>query len=449
MQLQHHEILKASLLSKIVRSKTLRINYGKLWDACADMNTYVERALRLEAGSSVAKFYHEGTGRYDFNQILSMMSEEDISAKPLRLSEIIDSYKPKHISQKRKVEFEEHPETTEDAFEAVRSILSFPQLLQHTLRIHRKRRGKEDITRINEKELLQSFKATLKEMNEEEALDFLRLLFEVRVCFDRHIIKWVTIAPNEEVHLLKRLVRKNRDYGSKTYFHLREKTKEVEDFALLQSMLYHTQQITTQYWLTPMLMEMLKSNDEGAHYRYLRKLDNYLYSTGKKEEDAGIRTWQLLDAKIPSPAPEFRLEILMNADGTGFAHYWFYKLEFVLWFLKRTDHQDWSNFRFTAKNSIEHVSPQKRLPQDFNGVSSTYLDTFGNLALVTRSINSEFGNKEYNVKRKQFLNKKEDGKLESLKLDIIYRSPHWNDDLCNKHRHDMIELLRQYLNISI
>ncbi|WP_374951109.1 DUF262 domain-containing protein [Mucilaginibacter sp.] len=449
MQLQHHEILKAYLLEKIRSNKKLRISYGKLWDACSDMNEYLERTLRAEAGQSVAKHYTEWSGKFDLDTILEMLGGQVISVKPQRLSDIMDNYKVKDADTGRSDEFEEHPESADDQYEPVRSILSFPQLLQHTLRIYLKQRNKEDIKRINEKELLLSFEQVLKEMNERDVKAFLWLLFEVRMCFDNHIIKWVTLKPNEEVHLIKHLKRKNRDYNSKTHFLLREKTASNEGFALLQSMLYHTQQITTHYWLTPLLMEMLKTNNQGTHYQYLRKLDNYLYSTGRKDEDSGIRTWKLMDRPIDLPVIGFHRDLLMGTNGTGFAHYWFYKLEYVLWFLKRQEHSDWSNFRLTAKNSVEHVSPQTRLSQDFQFVTEEYLDTFGNLALVTRSINSEFGNKEFNVKRKQFLNKKQEGKLESLKLDIMYRSGRWNDDMCIAHRREMIDLLEQYLTMSI
>ncbi|TXH30066.1 MAG: hypothetical protein E6Q94_10330 [Burkholderiaceae bacterium] len=48
--------------------------------------------------------------------------------------------------------------------------------------------------------------------------------------------------------------------------------------ALLQSMLYHSQEITTHYWLTPFLLHIHQNASDKAerHFRYLQHLDNHL-----------------------------------------------------------------------------------------------------------------------------------------------------------------------------
>jgi hypothetical protein len=89
----------------------------------------------------------------------------------------------------------------------------------------------------------------------------------------------------------------------------------------------------------------------------------------------------------------------------------------------------------TAKNSVEHISPQNpAFKQDI--VSNNLLNTFGNLALVSRSINSEFSNKPFREKRERFLYSNKE-RVDSLKLDLIYKNSIWNDTLCKNHKEEM------------
>src|SRR5690606_39871631 len=70
----------------------------------------------------------------------------------------------------------------------------------HTLRIFLFKQEKEDIQRINEKELLEIFdKHFLKSnfIDEKSVIEFIETLFEVRYAFDRYVIKWVTVRSEE------------------------------------------------------------------------------------------------------------------------------------------------------------------------------------------------------------------------------------------------------------
>ena len=151
---------------------------------------------------------------------------------------------------------------------------------------------------------------------------------------------------------------------------------------------------------------------------------------------------------METPWRECQLDcsILGSDTGLEFPHYWFYKLEFVLWDMKRNDRKDarWQSFRLTAKNSVEHISPQ--LPQDIDTNTVSYmLNRFGNLALVSRSINSEYGNKPFVEKCVHFRTKNA-RRLDSLKMALIYQNEKWNDDIALEHEKEMIDLLERYLN---
>jgi hypothetical protein len=211
-------------------------------------------------------------------------------------------------------------------------------------------------------------------------------------------------------------------------------------------MLYHSQQITTHYWLTPLLNYIrIYSNDhDTGYYRYLRQLDNQLLCANDARPLIE-RTWELI--KEPFKKNSLSLDILKQPEGTKFPHYWFYKLEFILWYrrdrFKKQAH--WESFRMTAKNSVEHISPQTpQVAIDTNVVSPEVLNSFGNLALVSRSINSEYGNKPYNEKRQHFKNRNVNS-VDSLKMDLIYDNQSWNDNLAIDHQNKMIQLLESHL----
>lgn len=449
-QLEHHEILKARLLS-LIGSVNKRQKYAKLWQVCSVMDNYIERVIALEIGSAqhIAAVYYNG---FAINDVLSLFEYRDFN-KELSLTDVIKKpEKYSTISDTFKKELNHHPEATEDEFEPVRSILSFPQLLLHTLRIFLFRQEKSDIQRINEKELLEIFDEHLLKscfINEKFVIEFIEMLFEVRYAFDRYVIKWVTVGEQKEEHILKDIYKQNQKRGGQTYYLRRLKREEIHGIGLLQSILYHSQQNTTQYWLTPFLYWMI-SNRPGFNDAFLclRYLDNTLLSSNMEEIPLPERTIQSMSEYLKyKPAPEsiFGSIDTPNEDGTSLPHYWFYKIEFVLWYYRNIlgKMEAWKDYKMTARNSIEHIGPQNpRSPED--KVCKEMLNTMGNLVLVTRSINSEYGDKAFSVKKSIFLDKKSKGSIDSLKSDLIYEHQEWNDEMAKKHFEKIMELLNAY-----
>lgn len=449
-QLEHHEILKARLLS-FIKDVEKRNKYAKLWQVCSVMDNYLERVIALEIGSSkdVAHIYHNG---FKIADVLDLFVSENPQTT-LWLSDVLEQpEKYENIATSVKENINHHPEASEDEFEPVRSILSFPQLLLHTLRIFLFKQEKEDIQRINEKELLEIFdKHFLKSdfIDEKSVIEFIETLFEVRYAFDRYIIKWVTVGDQKEEHILKDIYKQNQKRGGQTYYLRRIKKEELHGIALLQSILYHSQQNTTQYWLTPFLYWMTDERPSfNDAFLFLRHLDNTLLSSNTEEIPLPERTIQSMKEYLKyEPAPEaiFGNSDNPREDGTAFPHYWFYKIEFVLWYYRNKlgKAESWKDYKMTARNSIEHIGPQNpRAPED--KVCIEMLDTMGNLVLVTRSINSEYSDKAFGVKKSMFLDKKRKGSIDSLKSDLIYEEKYWNDRMAKKHFEKIMELLILY-----
>ena len=438
VQLQHHEILKARMLDAL--NEVERGPYAVLWDACADMENFVERNLSGNFkgfASEVAACYERGqlTDASAVRALLARRIQEQNHHHALTLAEILRAPDDAQAGGG-----ETETETTEPTW--VRGMFGFPLFLQHVLRIWLFERGRPDLPRLLDRELLALFEEHFfkpADDRTESVRSFIDLLWRLRVIFDEHLIKWVDQG-EEEIHLISAISVSTS--SGKRYMSRSRESDSHQGFSLLQSMLYHSQEITTQYWVTPLLNFMHRNPELDAerYFAYLRHLDNHMLGSDANEILI-VRSlsfmkepWQRRDA--------IHAEELAEPSGVKFAHYWFYKLDFVLWFQKKRQTERWKKFRLTAKSSVEHISPQTPTERDDNRVDKA-LDYFGNLALVSRSLNSEYGNLPFNEKRQRFINNNK-SRLDSLKMDLIYESDRWNDDMAFSHQQEMILCLSDY-----
>ena len=438
VQLQHHEILKARMLDAL--NEVERGPYAVLWDACADMENFVERNLSGNFkgfASEVAACYERGqlTDASAVRALLARRIQEQNHHHALTLAEILRAPDDAQAGGG-----ETETETTEPTW--VRGMFGFPLFLQHVLRIWLFERGRPDLPRLLDRELLTLFEEHFfkpAEDRTESVRSFIDLLWRLRVIFDEHIIKWVDQG-EEEIHLISAISVSTS--SGKRYMSRSRESDSHQGFSLLQSMLYHSQEITTQYWVTPLLNFMHRNPELDAerYFAYLRHLDNHMLGSDANEILI-VRSLSFMKEAWQRRNAIHAVE-LAKPSGVKFAHYWFYKLEFVLWFQKKRQTERWKKFRLTAKSSVEHISPQTPTERDDNRVDKA-LDYFGNLALVSRSLNSEYGNLPFNEKRQRFINNNKN-RLDSLKMDLIYESDRWNDDMAFSHQQEMILCLSDY-----
>lgn len=444
VQLQHHEILKAKLLEYLEGKD--RLAYSQLWEACAFMDGYVERNLRKTTSVHVLSLFLNKNAEKNeeslacATKVLESLEggDDNLEQKIWSLQEILKSTNGLNVNDTETIDLANDIEEEKKD----ESIISFSMLLQHTLRIYLIFKDKADIERVSDKDLLNIFdKFWLKsgEVNAEQIKTFIRLLWDVRYQFDKHIVKWSfdEKSDSDDKHLVIRNLRNNSGY-------LQRDTQGVrEEFSNLQSMLYHSQELVTQYWLTPMLNYLVfyKSNDDSTE-KYLAYLDNQMFCT-----DSPLKLLERSRLYTQNP---FYSKDLMRAEaalgktydnGTQYPHYWFYKLEYILYLdLKNSgEKKSWiESYRITAKNSVEHISPQslKRVEK---------MHEFGNLALVSRNINSEFSDKSVAEKRAYFKDKHHN-KGVSLKLEYVYEYDQWTDTEIVDHQHKMIDKFQSYLD---
>lgn len=433
IQLQQSDILKARLLGKLKKDAKndakIIIQCAKIWEACENMTNYFE--------SNVKASFNFDTSKIEKHQFKTF--DESIFS----ISTVVEENRNNQLTISQIVETEINPIAIEkESFRNTkcRSILNFNMFLLHVLRIFNKKNDLKDISSLDSKKLLEI--VDIDEIKDEKVKSFFELMWKVRYQFDKHVVKWLKDedeSQDEEEKLLLSEISPNPKDG-KTYFSRKEKA--FSNLQMLQSVLYFNN-IPNQVWLTPFLDFLLKNDvdnlDETIVLDELERIDNVLLPGDKKE-----MSWNLLNGTIEKPRFDFINE-LSKGHGTHFNHYWFYKLEYILW--KKWDNRDeptFKRFRITSKNSVEHVFPQneeyKTKLDDLND-ETDWLNCLGNLALLSVGQNSSYSNQDVDKKRIDF-NRKD--VFDSLKLAKIYANPNWNTTEIKEHQEEMIELLQNH-----
>lgn len=434
IQLQQSDILKARLLDKIIE-KNERIKYAKIWEACENMKNYFESNIKISFPydtSIIRENYFS-----EFNEAIFNSNNGDA---------IFENKRNLTIDKLLKIEdeFISNGATQIAQNSACRSIISFNVLLLHTFRIFRKQNGfTEDIESMDSKKLLEIVK--IQEIKEVE--NFFLLLWKVRYLFDKYVVKWrneegVDNSNENEKLLLTSIYESNND--NKKYYS--RQNSENSNIQMLQSVLYFTGIFTQQYWLTPFIDFLLKPenlNNDELILKELERIDNIMLPGDKKEI-----SWNLANEEIALPKFEHIKTTLLSASGTAFNHYWFYKLEYILWKNRDINDDRIKQYRITSKNSIEHVFAQndenKNKLEDL-GDGIEWLNTFGNLALLSVGQNSSYSNQDKAKKRIDF---KQKLTYDSLKLAEIYKIEEenwdWNSVEIQEHQRKMIELFENH-----
>jgi uncharacterized protein with ParB-like and HNH nuclease domain len=442
VQLEQTDIVKANLL-KLIDDK---VKYSKIWESCENMNNFFERNARVSFPTTKWNQINL-TEHIIFNETVFKFQNtdtetlEDIFSIDSLILQDIDTYE--YPSKKS---YNEKERDSEEVY--CRSIINFGQLLLHTYRIHLKREGRSDfLGTFHVKRLIEIFKELEERKDIEEIKRFFLLFWAVRYLFDKYIIKWFSDV-NSKTESLE-LVNFNRNEKS---YYSRSKYEKSESL-MLQSVLYFTGDYLRQYWLTSYLDYLLyhhenKSPTDSHHLIYLEKMDN-IFSTDKSITDKEL-SWKLMHQNNGFTSTLKINEYLSSSRGTGFKHYWFQKLEYLLWKEFKTK-DDWENnlktkfdnFRITSKNSVEHIYPQNPVYKD--KLNEKHLDDFGNLVLLSVAQNSEYSNKSVNEKRESFNDKPT---FDSLKSFLIFKSykDDWNETSILQHREEVIERIKEHYN---
>jgi len=444
IQLEQTDIVKANLLKKVSCDKWI---YSKIWECCENMDDYFERNLqKVFTETDWNNIEPHDFQEYNEN-IFKLVSDKDEENETMdNIKNIIEQIEQDEQTDENKNSMQNEDLDTDEV--NCRSILNFGQLLLHTYRIYLLREEESDFEESFHTNNLISIFKQLEIRNEDKIKDFFKLLWKVRYLFDAYIVKWVEHFSYDTEYLELTKVQKQKEDFQRNV--IEEKSEQL----MLQSMLYFTGDYLRQYWITPYLKYLLDWHEDKKearptteptdHLSELEKIDNLMSLSKLSDKEISYKFWDRdIDLK-----KDFNFENdLRKPHGTLFRHYWFQKLEYILWKELKNDWQDndekFKAYRITNRNSVEHVYPQN--PKIVNRIDEEYLHSFGNLVLLNVSQNSEYSAKSVGEKMEKF---KKRNVYESLKLYYIFKeydsNNDWNKELIQKHREEMIDLLKKH-----
>ena len=438
-QLEKHEVLKATLMSKLQPEE--HPLFHRIWEACADMNSYVQMKFSVENRTILfgEKWKELQFDQFDclrealFKQKDSEQKSKENSA-PLTLNRLFEDAK----KGSRYGQSEVGSEGTGEQ-ERFGSIINFPNFLLQVLKVcyHRSEFYQEKIDeqiRLDDKDLIPIFETVLRSLdNEEKQAEFvkffiIKLLF-LRTQYDRYVIKREENNGTESWSLktIQKYDKNKVDYVN-TFSDEGEDAKAVR---LLEAM-FHVSAPTQIYkhWLNALLYALHR--DEPVTASFLRNqlynlacsfmLDIYLakekttfedivyHQEGKPAHDLNNIDWGRID------------------QGCSVHNFIFNFYDFITW---QNAPQKYPKFDFSYRTSVEHFYPQKPM-KGYPVLNDDVLHSFGNLCLISSSMNSKFSNNMPKAKLANFGLDEEVRNGLSLKLlemmDVVKVKGDWSEN---------------------
>ena len=456
-QLEQHDILKAKLMGYL-SNRCEQEFFARVWDACSDMTGYVQMHFAKEEREKIFGSGWNDEPSEDWDEGSYINSMEQGGDKKVSIKSIL----------KPSFSVEVADGMREDDKTPIRfdSIIGFPHFLLHVLRVFLR----VESASIDEEKGLGSLlddKRLLKDFNEVIAYGrmggkrikdnkggfarrFILFLLRSRFLFDQFVIKREYAGDDQEgTWSLKELCTSGAWSAKKPYYantRLRyenewEKTytPRNKECLMIQSALrvsYTSPKV--MHWITELLVWLFDNESE------LPRLAD------KAERIAAEAVAEGFFEKALEEMGAYDLQEYKSEDyafGVRTPHIVFNYLDYLLW---KSDKEAYKDFVFEFRNSVEHWYPQH--PSDGTIEPWDGRDVFGNLCIISRSVNSKFSNLSPESKMKSYKKMVQKG---SLKLrimgDIIEgsSSEKWRQSECAKHEKEMIRLLCRALQEAV
>lgn len=436
-QLEQHDILKARLMRFLNNRKEQEL-FSRIWNACSDMTGYVQMHFSRTEREKIFNGEWNDWPADEWDEYSDCLDITEDSETNATISEII---KPRF-----KVDNVDGilDDDTHIRFE---SIIEFPHFLLHTLRVFV---GLYDVSLkkdlgdlLDDKKLIADFENVIKygtiddepikDNKENFAKRFIIHLLQTRYLFDMFIIKREFTGEDKEgewslkeVHTSGQASKKKAYYSNTKLRYENEWEKTYaprnKECLMIQSALrvsYTSPKV--MHWITELILWLFEDNK-------IAELTNEAEGIAAKATKENF-----LDGE------DYKL-------GVTTPHIVFNFLDYLLW---KNNKNTYSDFEFEFRNSVEHWYPQN--PSDGSFDSWEDRDTFGNLCIISRSVNSKFSNLSPESKMKSYSKMVKKG---SLKLrimgGIIQNSSNevWIDSKCQEHENEMISILKKACDIS-
>ena len=461
-QLEQHDILKARLMNYL-DDACEREAFARIWEACSDMTGYVQMHFSVEDRERLFVEQWSSLSSEDaLRELCKGKRRSEGKSEGLDISKIIDL----------KSEEDDVDGTLEkgDAEARFESIIDFPYFLLHVLRVFcRAERlsmdGAEELgSLLDDKLLLKDFDKVITSCEKRGDMDvkrwfartFIQFLLRSRFLFDKFIIKRERVEGDQEGSWSLKELRVSKKKPSYVKTELgyryersrREKSLERnKECLMIQSALrvsYTSPKV--MHWITRLLeclcdakLKLPKLADKAEHIAAEAVAEGFFE---KSLEEMGAYDLQ-----------KYKPEDY--AFGVGTPHIVFNYLDYLLWKKAKKTHKD---FVFEFRNSVEHWYPQH--PSDGSIEPWDERDVFGNLCIISRSVNSKFSNLSPASKMDTYRGMVQKGSLKLRKMgEIIDKlrktekpgvaAKLWRQSECAKHEKEMIRLLCRALQEAV
>ncbi|WIG83390.1 DUF262 domain-containing protein [Photobacterium damselae] len=442
IQLEQADILKAKLFKHIHTDKA---QYDAMWVACEHLENYFERNVRKVFPN--ADWYHiepEHLASFDAERFIA--KDETIEALPgLSIAELASQVNASSIPDNTKQEKFEIEDLDDVETVNYRPIIKFPLLLIHAYRVYLALNDHNDIApRFHSDRLLEIFEPLIHS-DEQSVKQFIETLWQVRYQFDRWVVKWVERDDATESQLS--LTYYSKPAGKK---YINRTEKELSDIVLLQSVRNFTGERSAQYWLTPFISGLIRSSikQESEALKLLENIDNKMSLSLDTQKEA---SFALAEGSEPNcQSWQSQSTYFAKSLGTSFEHYWFQKLEYLIWkkmkasesSLSAEELNKFKKYRITSKNSVEHVHPQN---DEYNSrLDCETLNSFGNLVLLSPGENSSYSNQDVDKKRIDFERKSHFDALKLREIFGVKGQESWGKQQIDDHLTQMMAVFAQH-----
>ncbi|NAZ94024.1 DUF262 domain-containing protein [Vibrio toranzoniae] len=443
IQLEQADILKAKLFKNILTDKA---QYDAMWVACEHLENYFERNVRKVFPN--ADWYHiepEHLASFDAERFAAK-DETSEALSGLSIAELASQVKASSIPDNTKQEkFETYDLDVETVY--CRPIIKFPLLLIHAYRVYLALNDHQDIVpRLHSDRLLEIFDPLIN-ADEQSVKQFIGTLWQVRYQFDRWVVKWVERDDATDAQL--GLTYQSRSKSNDTYY-INRTQRELTDSVLLQSVRNFTGERSAQYWLTPFIAGLIRSSikQDSEALELLENIDSKMSLSVDTQKEASFALAEGLEPNCQSW--QSQSTYFAKSLGTSFEHYWFQKLEYLIWKQMKASESSLSSeelnkfkkYRITSKNSVEHVHPQN--DEYKSELAYKTLNSFGNLVLLSPGENSSYSNQDVDKKRIDFDRKSHFDALKLREIFGVKGQGLWGKQQIDNHLEDMMAVFAQH-----
>lgn len=490
-QLEKHEILKGQLLGELSDARSVeRDCFSLIWDACSVLDRHLQTQFSVKSREDVEErrllfgdqwnSLQPRNAQELFDLVerilptptrprLGKPSETGFAPSELRLLDILDRNDPQEPSSIAGPFLDQESGS-------YGSIIDFPNLLLHVLRLHRGESfswedpggGSVETVRLEDKHLLAEFQRSIRAIRGPESRrttgqwvrDFAYLLLKTRFLLDTYVIRTQPTAAgdDEENWVIHRAFRYAPPSMRASQLSARS-TFRPEEAEGAPS----TDPQRSTHRRVVMLQAMFQVSDTRRASKYfLFQILEWLNQRADSHNVNGDEFAEELEAMARSRLRALDFTTAMN-DGTHAPNFLFNVLDYELWRLAEiadsAEHMRLlspevaarlkkvsPSFRFRYRTSVEHFYPvQPSAEQGHRQLAPADSNSFGNLCIMSRSENSRRNNLMPIPKAKEFA-----PTLQSLKFQLMsalaLQDHDWEEKHIRIHGEAMLRVLENAAN---